>query len=123
VALASLQPLRSRNFALVWSAALISNVGSWMQAVALGILVTAKTHNPLWTGLIAAAAFLPNGLLAPVGGALADRLDRRRWLIITTMAETGFTALLSFLAATGHASPSVAVLVAFFGGCASAIGF
>ena len=55
-----------------------------MQAVALGILVTAKTHNPLWTGLVAAAAFLPNGLLAPFGGALADRLDRRRWLLATT---------------------------------------
>ena len=123
MALASLQPLRSRNFALIWFSALISNVGSWMQAVALGILVTAKTHNPLWTGLIAAAAFLPNGLLAPVGGALADRLDRRRWLIITTTAETGFAALLSVLAATGHASPPIAVLVAFFGGCASAVGF
>jgi MFS family permease len=123
VALASLRPLRSRNFALLWSAALVSNIGSWMQAVALGILVTAKTHNPLWTGLVAAAAFLPNGLLAPFGGALADRLDRRRWLLATTAAETAFAALLAVLAAGGQATPAVAVVVAFFGGCAAAIGF
>ena len=39
--LASLRPLRHRDFALVWSAALVSNVGSWMQTVAVGVLVLA----------------------------------------------------------------------------------
>jgi MFS family permease len=119
----ALRPLRSRNFALLWSAALVSNAGSWVQAVALGILVTARTHNPLWTGLVAAAAFLPNGLLAPIGGALADRLDRRRWLVITTFGETACATLLAVLAAQGQATPAVAVALAFFGGCAGAVGF
>ncbi len=123
MALTSLRPLRSRNFALLWSAALVSNVGSWMQAVALGIFVTARTHNPLWTGLIAAATFLPNGLLAPLGGALADRLDRRRWLLLTTMAETAIATLLAVLTATGHGTPSLLVVIAFIGGCAAAVGF
>jgi MFS family permease len=123
VALSSLRPLRSRNFALVWSAALVSNVGSWMQTVALGFVVTARTHNPLWTGLVAAAAFLPMGLLAPLGGALADRLDRRRWLIVTTVAEACFAAVLAVLAATGHASPVVLVVLAFLGGTSAAVGF
>ena len=109
MALSSFRPLRSRNFALVWSAALVSNVGSWMQTVALGFVITARTHNPLWTGLVAAAAFLPMGLLAPLGGALADRLDRRRWLIVTTVAEACFAAALAVLAATGHAQPAVLV--------------
>jgi len=49
VALSSLRSLRSRNFALIWCAALVSNVGSWMQTVVLGYVVTAGTHNPLWT--------------------------------------------------------------------------
>ena len=123
MALSSFRPLRSRNFALVWSAALVSNVGSWMQTVALGFVITARTHNPLWTGLVAAAAFLPMGLLAPVGGALADRLDRRRWLIVTTVAESCFAAVLALLAATGHAPPVVLVVVAFLGGTAAAVGF
>jgi len=121
--LTSFRPLRSRNFALVWSAALVSNVGSWMQTVALGFVVTARTHQPLWTGLVAAAAFLPMGLLAPVGGALADRLDRRRWLIVTTVAEACFAAVLAVLAAVGHAPPTVLVGVAFLGGVAAAVGF
>jgi len=106
----------------LWSAALVSNVGSWMQAVALGILVTAKTHNALWTGLVAAAAFLPNGLLAPFGGALADRLDRRRWLLLTTLGEMACATLLAVLAAVGDAPPAVAVAVAFLGGSAAAVG-
>ncbi|HXQ60358.1 MAG TPA: MFS transporter [Acidimicrobiales bacterium] len=123
MALSSFRPLHSRNFALVWSAALVSNVGSWMQTVALGFVITARTHNPLWTGLVAAAAFLPMGLLAPVGGALADRLDRRRWLIVTTVAEACFAAVLAVLAALGHAPPAVLVGVAFLGGVAAAVGF
>ena len=122
MALSSLRPLRSRNFALMWSAALVSNVGSWMQSVALGVVVTARTHNALWTGLVAAAAFLPMGLLAPVGGAIADRLDRRRWLIVTTAAEAGFAAVLAVLAA-GHAGPAAMVVTAFLGGTCAAIGF
>ncbi len=123
MALASLRPLRSRNFALLWSSALVSNIGSWMQAVALASYVTLRTHNPLWTGLVAAAAFLPNGLLAPFGGVLADRLDRRRWLLLTTLGETAFATLLAVLAATGRTTPVVAVVVALLGGCASAVGF
>jgi len=123
VPLASLRPLRSRNFALIWSAALVSNVGSWMQTVALGVLVFARTDQPGWTGLVAAAAFVPIGLLAPLGGALADRLDRRRWLIVTTLAEASFATLLAVLAATGHDPPAVLVVLAFCGGASGAIGF
>jgi MFS family permease len=121
--LASLRPLRSKNYALVWMSALLSNVGSWMQTVALGVVVTTRSHNPLWTGLVAAAAFIPIGVLAPVGGALADRLDRRRWLIATTLAEAVFAALLAVLAATGHAPSWALVAMAFLGGAAAAVGF
>lgn len=107
----------------MWSAALVSNVGTWMQIVALGVVVTAKTHEPGWTGLVAAAGFLPNGLLAPLGGALADRLDRRKWLITTTIAEAVFAAALASLAFGGEEIPWVFTVVAFVGGVASAIGF
>ncbi|MGO8871725.1 MAG: MFS transporter [Acidimicrobiales bacterium] len=123
MALASLRPLRSRSFALIWSAALVSNIGSWMQTVALGVLVFARTGQPGWTGLVAAAGFVPIGLLAPVGGALADRLDRRRWLIATTMGEMFFATVLAVLAATGHDTPGVLVVLAFLGGACGAIGF
>jgi len=122
VAWSSLAPLRSRNFALVWSAALVSNIGSWMQTVALGVVVTVKTHDPLWTGLVAAAAFVPMGLLSPVGGVLADRFERRRLLVVTTVFEAIFAAVLAVLAA-GHAPPWAMMALAFLGGVAAALGF
>jgi MFS family permease len=122
VAPSALRPLRSRNFALLWSAALVSNVGSWMQTVALGVVITARTHDPLWTGLVAAAAFVPMGLLSPLGGAVADRVDRRRWLLFTTLGEAGCAAALAVLAA-GHAAPLWMVLMALVGGVCAAVGF
>ena len=123
MALASLRPLRSRNFALIWSAALVSNLGSWMQTVALGVLVFERTDAPGWAALVAAAGFVPIGLLSPVGGALADRLDRRRWLICTTLAETLFAVILAVLAGLHHDPPWVLVLLSFLGGASGAIGF
>src|SRR5579864_7321670 len=120
--LVALRPLRHRNFALIWTAALLSNVGSWMQTVAVGVLVTARTGRPGWTGLVAAAGFLPIGLLSPVGGVLADRLDRRRWLVATTAGETAFAAGLTWLAASGRAGPAAVTALVFGGGAMAAIG-
>jgi MFS family permease len=121
--LTSVQPLRHRNFALVWAAALVSNIGSWVQTVAVGVLVTDLTGQARWTGLVAAAAFLPVGLLSPVGGALADRVDRRRLLLITTLGETGFAAILAVLSATGRMTPANLTLTVLGMGCVAALGF
>ncbi|MDQ6838024.1 MAG: MFS transporter [Actinomycetota bacterium] len=121
--LSSLRPLRQRDFALVWTAALVSNIGSWMQTVAVGVLVTARTGKAGWTGLVAAAAFLPIGLLSPLGGVMADRMDRRRWLLATTLGETGFATVLTVLAATDHASPVAVTVLVFGSGAMAAVGF
>jgi len=94
-----------------------------MQTVALGTLITIKTHNALWTALVMAAAFIPMGLLAPIGGVLADRLDRRRWLIVTTIAEAAFASGLALLVWSSHDPPWALVVLAFFGGASGAIGF
>jgi MFS family permease len=72
---------------------------------------------------VAAAGFVPIGLLAPVGGALADRLDRRKWLIVTTLAETLFATVLAVLAGLHHDPPWALVLLSFLGGASGAIGF
>ncbi|MCX6511680.1 MAG: MFS transporter [Actinobacteria bacterium] len=119
----ALAPLRHRPYATVFSAALVSNIGSWMQTVALGVVVTQATHNPLWTGLVAAAGFVPSGLLAPIGGALADRHNRKHWLLVTTLAEALVALALTLLYASGAATPLLAVLLSFAGGVAGAMGF
>ena len=123
LALASLRPLRRRDFALVWSAALVSNIGSWLQTIAVGILVTELTGQARWAGLVAAAAFAPVGVLSPVGGAIADRVDRKRLLVATTIGETVAAALLAALVGTGHATPLGVTLLVLAGGCMAALGF
>lgn len=120
---AALRPLRSRNFALLWSASLVSNIGTWLQTVAVGAYVTELTGQFRWTGLVAAAGFLPVGLLGPVGGALADRVDRRKALIAANLAEAGLASLLAVLVATGGASAAVVTLVVFAAGCVSSMLF
>lgn len=94
-----------------------------MQTVAVGVLVTARTHQAGWTGLVAAAAFLPIGLLSPVGGAVADRIDRRRWLMLTTLGEAALALVLSILAATGQDSPVAVTFTVLAGGAMAAVGF
>lgn len=116
-----LAPLRHRDFALLWSGSLISNVGSWMQTVAVGALVTASTGRATWAVLVAAGAFLPIGLLSPVGGALADRLERRRWLMIGNLVQTALAGLLAILVYAGRTSPGLLVLVVSAQGCVSAL--
>lgn len=101
----------------------MSGIGTWMQTVAVGALVTARTGQASWTALVAVAAFLPIGLLAPVGGALADRLDRRCWLAIANLVEAGLAVLLTVLSATGRASPAVVTVVVLANGCVTALAF
>jgi MFS family permease len=102
---ASLRPLRHRNFALLWSASMVSNVGSWMQTVAVGALVISRTHNASWAVLVAAGAFLPIGLLSPVGGALADRVRRKPVIAAGNLVEACTSLGLAILVAGGHDSP------------------
>ena len=119
----ALRPLRHRNFALIWSAALLSNVGTWMETVAVGDLVTARTGQAGWTTLVSAAAFLPMGLMGPIGGAIADRVDRRRFVIVSTLLQMACAAALTLLVATDNAAPGAVAAVVFVAGCVAGIGF
>jgi MFS family permease len=93
-----------------------------MQTVAVGALVTEATGKSAWTGIVAAAAFIPIGIFAPIGGALADRVDRRRFFIWTTVGETFFAALLALVVATGNHEPWLVTVIVFCGGVLTALG-
>lgn len=99
----------------------MSNIGTWMQTVAVAALVTGITGNPVWTAASFIAGFLPNGILAPVGGALADRLDRRRWAIIGTAVEGGLAFVLALVIAAGNTDPFVITGIVFLAGCVGAL--
>lgn len=120
---ATVAPLRHRNFALVWTAGMVSNVGTWMETVAVGDHIARSTGKAGLTALVAAAGFLPMGLLGPVGGAIADRVDRRRMLLAMTAAQMAFAGILTVLAATDHLSPGWVALVVFAAGCVAGLGF
>jgi MFS family permease len=119
----SFAPFRHRDFALFWSGAFVSNIGTWMETVAFGYYVTNRTGQAVWPGLVAAATFVPTAFIGPVGGAIADRMPRKVVLLITTSVQTFFAGLITFLMAFGNPAPIVVVMVAFGSGCAAAIGF
>jgi MFS family permease len=119
----SFAPFRHRRFALLWAGAFVSNIGTWMETVGVGILVTTATGKAGWTGLVAAAGFVPTALLAPLGGALADRLPRRTLLLATTSFQILFAGLLTLVTSLGDPSPGLVTLIVLGAGCANAIGF
>ena len=118
---ASLAPLRHRNYALLWSGGLVSIIGSWMQTVAVGALVIAHTGQATWAVLVAAGAFLPIGLLSPVGGALADRIPRRAALVTGNLAAAVVALVIAVLVADGRDGPGVLTLLVTVQGCVSAL--
>jgi MFS family permease len=116
-----LQPFRHRSFTLLWVAGFISCIGSWMQTVAVGALIISNTGSATWAVLVAAGAFLPIGVLSPIGGALADRLPRRPVLALGNLAAAGTAILLAILVAAGHDSPGALVALVTVQGSASAL--
>ncbi|HKO97745.1 MAG TPA: MFS transporter [Pyrinomonadaceae bacterium] len=75
--------LSHRNYRVFWTGAFLSNVGTWMQAVAQGWLVLHLTNSSLWLGIDAFMATAPGFFLTLLGGVFADLVDRRRLLLFT----------------------------------------
>lgn len=119
----ALAPLRHAPYARLWTGAFVSNIGTWMETLALGIYVTKVTGQAAWTGTIAAAAFVPIAFFGPIGGALADRFPRKRLLMATTFVQTGLATLLAFLFATGHPTAPTLALIVFGNGICAGLGF
>lgn len=93
----SLRALRHRNYQLFFAGQLISLIGTWMDQVAESWLVYRLTGSALLLGTVAFASQIPVFLLAPIGGALADRLDRRKILICTQSTMMMLTFMLAWL--------------------------
>ena len=94
------QSLHNRNFRLYFIGQLISNSGNWLTNVALVLLVLRITGSGLAVGLLAACQFGPIVVLSAWAGALADRADKRRLLLLTQsleMAQSAGLAVLAFL--------------------------
>jgi len=113
--------LSHHNFRLFLTGAFLSNVGTWMQAVAQGWLVLLLTNSPFWLGLDAFMATAPGFVLTLVGGVFADRIDRRR-LLLYTQVVAGIAALgLALLVATAVVNRWMVLGFSFVTGCCMAL--
>jgi MFS family permease len=102
--------LRARDFRRLWFATFSSNIGTWMQNVALGAFAYHLSHSATFVALIGFGQLGPLLLLAPVGGMLADLVDRRRLLVLTNLEQLLFSGVLAWVATFAH--PSHALLMA-----------
>src|SRR5438093_5088222 len=97
-----LRALRHRDFRVFFAGQAVALVGAWMQQVAQAWLVLSLTNSPLRLGLVGSLNFLPILLFALVGGAVADRLPKRRLLVLTQSLLFCQTLTLALLIVTDH---------------------
>jgi MFS family permease len=113
--------LSNRNYRIFWTGAFLSNVGTWMQAVAQGWLVLKLTNSPFWLGLDAFMATAPGFIFTLAGGVFADLIDRRR-LLIYTQVMAGLAAIgLATLVATNVVNRWMVLGFSFVTGCCMAL--
>jgi len=101
-----LAPFAYRDFRLLWSGLLISNLGTWMQFTAMGYFVAEMAQTPhraaLYLGFLGAARAIPVILLSPIAGVAADKLPRRRVLFIANLVMALVALALAVLITLGH---------------------
>lgn len=115
-------PLRHRAVRLLWSAAVVSDIGTWVQLIVVGSLVAANTGSAVQTGLVALATFAPQSIASPVGGLLADRFDRRKVFAAALMVQALVTSALAVALGLGVRSPAVLIVLILLASAAGATG-
>ncbi|HKV34711.1 MAG TPA: MFS transporter [Pyrinomonadaceae bacterium] len=113
--------LSHRDYRLFWIGAFLSNIGTWMQAVAQGWLVLLLTNSAFWLGLDGFMATAPGFIFTLLGGVFADLIDRRR-LLLYTQVVAGFTAMvLATLVWTNVVNRWMVLGFSFVTGCCMAL--
>jgi len=112
-----------RNFTLFWTGNFLSNIGTWMQNLALGWLILELTNSPFLLGLNGFLSQAPVVIFALPGGAIADRLDRRKLMISTQTAMMLLALLLAVLTSIRHIKVFEILLISFLTGVFSALNY
>ena len=112
--------LRIRAFRLFFTGQLISQVGNWLTLIAQALLVLELTDSGVALGLLAAAQFGPVLLFGGYAGLIADRIDKRRLLLVVQTLAMVQSFVLAGLAFTDHPPVWAIYIVAAFGGLATA---
>ncbi len=110
-----------RNYRLYWSGQVVSLIGTWMQQVSLPWLVLALGGTPIQLGFIAMLQFGPAMVLAPFGGVVADRIDKRHALMVTQVIAAAQALILFILTATGVVEIWMVMVMALWLGLVNAV--
>jgi MFS family permease len=112
--------LLSRDFGTYFLGSSLSNIGTWFQNIAAGLLVYELTRSTLLVGAVNFAQFLGAFVLAPVAGAAADRFDRRRLLMVSQLGAAAVGGSLAIVTATGRVTTPIVMVAATLLGLALA---
>jgi predicted MFS family arabinose efflux permease len=107
-----------RNYRRLWTGAFLSSIGTWTQDVALSWLIHTRMGDPFYLGLRAFAADAPLIAFMLLGGAVADRFDRRRILLVSNTLQMAFAAALLVLYLLGQLGIAAILAIAFLTGLA-----
>ena len=114
---ATFRALRHRDYRLLWMGLAVSAVGTWMQIVALSLLVLKITHgSALALGTVSLAQALSFFFFALLGGSVADRIDKRRLLLFTQSTSAGLAILLGVLTGAGLIHFWMILVISFVNG-------
>ncbi len=100
-----------------------SQLGMWVQRIAIGWLTWELTKDPKWLGIMAFADFFPNIILAPLAGALADRMDRLRALRIYMTISGTISAIIAYLTITDLITVHSLLVLVLINGTIMSFGF
>lgn len=109
----ALKPLRHPTFRWIWAMTVVSNIGTWMQNVGAAWLMTELTASHTLIALLQTASSLPVVLLSIPAGALADILDRRRYLLAVQGWNVAVAGTLAVCAWLGLLTPWLLLALTF----------
>ncbi|HEX2089049.1 MAG TPA: MFS transporter [Actinomycetota bacterium] len=95
--------LRYRDYRLLWTGAVLSNIGTWMHLTALSWYVFLLTRSAFWVSFATFANFVPT-VLSPLAGVYTDEFDRKKMLVYTQLFMMVSAGVLAILVATHHAN-------------------
>jgi predicted MFS family arabinose efflux permease len=111
-----------RDFRLVWLGACMSSIGTWMQIVAQGWLIYRLSHSASLLALDQFLGGIPIFLFSLIGGVVADRVERRKILLVSQYVQMASATLLTVLVATGLIHVWHILCLSFVSGLAQAFG-
>jgi MFS family permease len=118
---AMFRSLRHRDFAFFWTGNFLSNIGTWMQNLALGWLVLEITNSPFMLGLNGFLGSAPSLFFSLPGGAIADRLNRRKLMLVSQTFMMVLALILAILTSFRWVTIAEILAISFLTGVASAL--